>query len=138
MFHHKCFHLRVKIEYVVWSVERREVLIGTVICDCDSRSDNLSEILHQSLCFTVNISTVEIWQQSTVAFKLLSPEWQGVCAFFAVLIDFFSLGTGQFFRPGGEGVGEFWMQHDKIYLIPLSPLPQDSMDILMIPPVSFL
>ena len=36
---------------------------------------------------------------------------------------FFSLGTGQFFRPGGEGVGEFWMQHDKIYLIPPSPLP---------------
>ena len=78
----------------------------------------------------VNISTVEIWQQSTVAFKLLSPEWQGVCLFRS---------TGQFFSHGGEGVGEFWMQHDKIYLIPPSPpLPQDSMDILMISPVSFL
>ena len=48
MFHHKCFHLRVKIDYAVWSVERGEVLIGTVIGDCDSRFDNLSEILHQS------------------------------------------------------------------------------------------
>ena len=84
MFHHKCFHLRVKIDYAVWSVERGEVLIGTVIGDCDSRFDNLSET----------------WQQSTVAFKLLSPEWQGVCLFRS---------PGQFFSHRGEGVEEFWM-----------------------------
>ena len=68
MFHHKCFHLRVKIDYAVWSVERGESLIGTVIGDCDSRFDNLSEILHQSEytnCW--NLTTVNSRLQTALA-----------------------------------------------------------------------
>ena len=61
----------------------------------------------------VNISTVEIWQQSTVAFKLLSPEWQGVCLFRS---------TGQFFRTGGRELENFGCNTIKFTLFP-PPLP---------------
>ena len=61
----------------------------------------------------VNIPTVEIWQQSTVAFKLLRPN-DRVCAFFAELVNFF--------RTGGRELENFGCNTIKFTLFP-PPLP---------------